>query len=52
MQMRQDRVRSFSQKNRSFRFRGEAKIKIDVKSEMVEKDGFAREHDAFDALGG
>ncbi|MDN6385800.1 MAG: hypothetical protein L0J65_03485, partial [Alkalibacterium sp.] len=46
IQMRQDRVKSFSQKNRLFGFRGEAQIKIDVENR------FSDEHDAFDALGG
>lgn len=47
-QMRQDRTKSFSQKNRSFGFRGEARIKINAQAD----NGFAEEHDAFDALGG
>ncbi|MEK2534677.1 type I-E CRISPR-associated protein Cas5/CasD [Tetragenococcus halophilus] len=46
IQMRQDRVKSFSQKNRLFGFRGEAQIKIDVENR------FSDEHDVFDALGG
>lgn len=51
-QMRQDRVKSFSQKNRSFGFRGEAQIKIEIQNKKMEKKGFLNEHDAFDALGG
>lgn len=52
IQMRKDKVRSFSQKNRSFGFRGEAQIKIDVQSKKLKENGFSKEHDAFDALGG
>lgn len=51
-QMRQDRVVSFSQKNRSFGFRGEAQIRIDAHNKKMIKNKCLEDHDAFDALGG
>lgn len=50
--MRKDRVNSFSQKNRSFGFRGESRILIQLKNEENLHNEFCKEHDAFNAIGG
>ena len=45
--LRKDRVLSFSQKDRQFGYRAEAKMEIAVRDEQA-----AQEHDAFGAIGG
>lgn len=50
--MRQDRVESFSQKNRQFGFRGEASKIVEVRRKVNDIEALAGEHDAFNGIGG
>lgn len=52
IKMRRDKVRSFSQKNRSFDFRGEVRLIINLQNDELLEEDFLEEHDAFNALGG
>jgi CRISPR system Cascade subunit CasD len=50
--MRQDRVKSFSQKNRQFGFRSEGRKIVEVRRQSKQISALKEEHDAFNGIGG